>query len=90
MMTSTDQYGDMNLEDVDEFEGLEPDSELEFDPLGRFQKGEVRNFEEDFGFKLDQILAEDEIDDAEDTEDGAKARSDESDYEEGAYHLDEG
>ncbi len=54
MYGPSDMYGDMDLEDVDEFEGLEPDNAREIDPLGRFQRGEVRLFDRDFEDAMDE------------------------------------
>jgi hypothetical protein len=47
-------YGDMSLEDVEEFEGLEPENGREINPEGRFQRDEIRNFDKDFEYELDQ------------------------------------
>lgn len=52
MYGPSDRYGDMDLEDVEEFEGLQPDDEKEIDPLGNFQRDEVRSFDEDFEYEL--------------------------------------
>ena len=60
MVTLSDRYGDLDLEDLvdDEFDGLEPDNEREIDFGGAiFQPGEVRSFEQDFGYELDSTLA---------------------------------
>jgi hypothetical protein len=57
MVTLSDRYGDLNLEDIDEFEGLEPDDEKAIDFDKTFQRGEVRSFESDFGHQLDSTLA---------------------------------
>jgi hypothetical protein len=51
-------YGDLSLEDVEDFEGLEPEDGNEIRPMGRFQRGEVRNFEQDFGYDLDRDMAD--------------------------------
>lgn len=51
-------YGDLSLEDVDEFEGLEPEDGREIKPEGRFQRDEVRSFERDFEYDLDRDLAD--------------------------------
>lgn len=70
MMGPSDQYGDMSLEDVEEFEGLLPDDEKEIRIGGRFDRGEVRQFEPDFeyefnahfddgGDKIEEFLDED-------------------------------
>lgn len=58
LMGPSDMYGDMALEDVDEFEGLEPDDAREISPEGRFQRDEVRSFEQDFEFEMEQALEE--------------------------------
>lgn len=60
MYGPSDQYGDLNLEDVDEFEGLQPDDDKELNFLSRFQPNEVRSFDDDFGYVLDRRLAEEE------------------------------
>lgn len=52
----SDFYGDMSLEDVDEFEGLQPDDERPINPGGRFDKAEFRNFEQDFDWELEQSI----------------------------------
>lgn len=63
MVTSSDRYGDLDLEDLvdDELEGLEPDEIDAQRPIdfgeAIFQKGEVRSFEQDFGDTLDSTLA---------------------------------
>jgi hypothetical protein len=57
MITLSDRYGDINLEDIEEFEGLEADDEREIDFEKTFQRGEARSFEEDFGYQLDSTLA---------------------------------
>ncbi len=56
MYGPSDQYGDMTLEDVDEFEGLQPDDEREINPYGRFQRDEVRQFDRDFEYELDMMI----------------------------------
>jgi hypothetical protein len=55
MIGPSDMYGDLESEDVDEFEGLQPDDEHEIDPYGKFWRGEVHTFEEDFEEELDRI-----------------------------------
>lgn len=71
----SDMYGDLSLEDVDEFEGLEPEDGREVNPGDRFQRGEVRNFDEDFEHEMEDAEEEDywqdrqEIDDMEDRPD---------------------
>jgi hypothetical protein len=55
MMGPSDMYGDLTLEDVEEFEGLQPDDEREINPYGNFQRGEVRSFDRDFEWELDSI-----------------------------------
>lgn len=54
MYGPSDMYGDMDIEDVDEFEGLEPDDGREVNPEGRFQRGEVRSFERDFEYEMEE------------------------------------
>jgi hypothetical protein len=67
MFPGSDQYGDMNLEDVDEFEGLEPDYARPINPLGKFERSEFRTFERDFEEELgvEEWGDEDEEDDPE-------------------------
>lgn len=68
MVTLSDRYGDLDLEDLvdDEYEGLEPDCEKEINFGGAiFQKGEVRSFEQDFGNELDEVLSYMETEDPE-------------------------
>lgn len=48
----SDMYGDMDIEDVDEFEGLEPDDDREIAPLSRFERDEFRSFDDDFEEEL--------------------------------------
>jgi hypothetical protein len=60
MYGPSDMYGDLSLEDVDEFEGLEPEDGREVRPEGRFDRGfreEVHNFDEDF----EEIMDEEDI-----------------------------
>lgn len=54
MYGPSDMYGDLSLEDVEDFEGLEPENGREVAPEGRFQRDELRNFEKDFEYELDQ------------------------------------
>ena len=64
MYTISDRYGDLNLEDLDDnreedgesFFSLEPDDDREIDFDKTFQRGEVRSFEKDFGYQLDESL----------------------------------
>ena len=65
MITLSDRYGDLTLEDVEEFEGLEPDNEKEIDFESTFTRGETRSFDKDFGDQLDQTLAELEAEESE-------------------------
>lgn len=58
MYGPSDMYGDLSLEDVEEFEGLEPEDGREIAPEGRFQRDEVRNFEKDFEYELEQAQEE--------------------------------
>lgn len=63
MVTLSDRYGDLDIEDLvdDEVEFLDPEDGVskEIDLSGAiFQKGEVRSFDEDFGNVLDETLAE--------------------------------
>ena len=77
MMAVSDRYGDLDLEDVEEFEGLEPETEAEIDFDKTFQRAEVRSFEADFGYLLDQTLAELDKDKSEwDEYDEAQAEED--------------
>lgn len=67
MYGPSDMYGDLTLEDVEDFEGLEPEDGREVAPEGRFQRNEVRNFEKDFEYELNEaeteaVLYEDEFD----------------------------
>lgn len=57
MITLSDRYGDLMLEDVEEFETLAPDDEKPIDFDGTFQRGETRSFEADFGHQLEEALA---------------------------------
>ena len=52
MYGPSDMYGDLSLEDVDEFEGLEPANAREIHPGGRFLRDEVRSFDRDFEDEL--------------------------------------
>lgn len=56
----SDFYGDMSLEDVEEFEGLQPDDERPIAPYSRFQPGEIRSFERDFEWDLEEAIHEQE------------------------------
>lgn len=56
----SDMYGDLDLEDVDEFEGLEGNDEREIDPGGRFQRDEFRSFELDFEYELEEAELDDD------------------------------
>lgn len=59
MYTPNDMYGDLSQEDVEEFEGLQPDDEREISPRGLFQRDEFRSFERDFSYDLDSDFDED-------------------------------
>lgn len=52
MFGPSDIYGDMSLEDTDEFEGLQPNNKSEIDPMGLFEHAEVRSFDRDFDEEL--------------------------------------
>lgn len=56
MFTNSDRYGDMDLEDVTEFEGLAPEDGKELNFLGRFDRQEVHTFEQDFESELGSLL----------------------------------
>jgi len=58
MYGPSDMYGDLDLEDVDEFEGLQPEDGREIAPDGRFQRDEYRTFDEDFENDLDDYEEE--------------------------------
>lgn len=61
MYGPSDMYGDLDLEDVDEFEGLQPEDGREIRPDGRFQRDEFRTFDEDFENDLDEYEEEEEL-----------------------------
>jgi hypothetical protein len=86
-------YGDMSLEDVDEFEGLEPEDGREVEPEGRFQRDEVRNFEKDFEYELDEAeeydLDRDLADDGSDSYDESGMYIDDEDLEQELQELSE-
>jgi len=50
----SDMFGDLDQEDVDEFQELQPDDGLPFDPLGKFTRYEVSSFDKDFARELDR------------------------------------
>lgn len=58
MYGPSDMYGDLSLEDVDDFEGLQPEDGQEIRPEGRFQRNEVRSFEQDFEYDLGRDMAD--------------------------------
>jgi hypothetical protein len=57
-------YGDLSMEDVDEFEGLEPNNAREIVPGGRFQRDEVRSFDRDFEEEMEDEDIEDRDEEA--------------------------
>lgn len=82
----SDMYGDMSLEDVEEFEGLQPDDGREVDPSSRFQRNEIRNFDQDFEYDMDRyddaLLEDDDEYFDEDDGDGEWIEDDEWDEDE--------
>lgn len=53
----SDRYGDLDIEDLDEFQELEPEDYAHdggFDPMAGFQRDEVRSFERDFERELEE------------------------------------
>lgn len=74
LIGSNDRYGDMDIEDVDEFQELEmEDHPRAIDPMAHFEPGEVNNFDRDFDQELgeswdDEWGDDDEYEDSE--EDG--------------------
>lgn len=60
MYPTSDRFGDLDLEEVLDFEGLEPNDEREIDFNPRPGYSEVRSFEEDFDDELEASLADEE------------------------------
>jgi len=66
MITLSDRYGDLDADDLDEnrvedgdtYFSLEPDDDKEINFDRTFQRGETRSFEADFGYQLDETLAD--------------------------------
>lgn len=54
MYGPSDMYGDLSLEDVDEFEGLSSDDGREVNPGDRFQRNEFRSFDQDFEHEMEE------------------------------------
>lgn len=51
----SDRYGVLDVEDVDDFQELEPEEYVNdkgFDPMAQFERNEFRNFERDFEEEL--------------------------------------
>lgn len=53
LMGPSDMYGDLSIEDVDGFEGLQVNTEKEINPEGLFQRAEFRSFDQDFERDMD-------------------------------------
>lgn len=52
MYGPSDMYGDMSIEDVEEFEGLESDDGQSVSPNRKFERNEFRKFDEDFAKEM--------------------------------------
>ena len=51
-------FGDLDIEDSDEFQDLQPDDGQPFDPLRKFTRYEVTSFDKDFVRELDRYRDE--------------------------------